>query len=195
MDADSPKRILVVDDEPILRDVFQLALESDGYEVDVTDDGNRAVDAVGRNTFDLVIMDIRMKEMDGDRALAEMRSQGIAVPVILASSHGTRENVMAALKHRVCGFITKPLTPRDIRQVAALVLQTPQDSLSTYQEAMRHVSEGNFINATALTNSTRTSNLDQQSQQLHQALQSLEAPNRLDLLPADLFAQLAYTLT
>ena len=62
---DTAKRILIVDDEPTILVALEFALEADGYEITTADDGTRAVALVSESDFDLIIMDIRMKEMDG----------------------------------------------------------------------------------------------------------------------------------
>jgi CheY-like chemotaxis protein len=82
------KRILVVDDEQMIRDVVAEILRDEGYLVDLAPDGRSALEQIGEQQPDLVLMDVMMPGMDGREAYAAMRARRdlTEVPVILMSA-------------------------------------------------------------------------------------------------------------
>lgn len=80
-------RILVVEDDPSLRRLYKNELEAEGYIITVAENGRQALAQVGRETPDLVIMDIRMPEMDGLNAMVEILQRHHKVPVILNTAY------------------------------------------------------------------------------------------------------------
>ena len=82
------QKILVVDDEPAIRELIVAVLEDEGYEAIGTGSGSRALELLPRERPDLVLMDIMMPEMDGREALRRMRQrpEWAATPVVLMSA-------------------------------------------------------------------------------------------------------------
>ena len=80
------KRILVVDDEPVIRDVLSALFSGEGYAVQTAGDGLAALDAIAATRPDLVIADIIMPRLDGWGLLSRLREQHAAVPIILLSA-------------------------------------------------------------------------------------------------------------
>ena len=90
-----PIRILIADDEPNLRLLYQSELEAEGYEVLIATDGKEAVAAVERERPDLVVLDIRMPGMDGVEALGRILDRERTMPVILNTAYSSeQENFM-----------------------------------------------------------------------------------------------------
>ena len=87
-----PTRILIADDEPNLRLLYQSELESDGYEVVTAQDGKEAVAKVEAEEFDLVVLDIRMPGLDGVEALGRILDQRRTMPVILNSAYSSEQD-------------------------------------------------------------------------------------------------------
>jgi CheY-like chemotaxis protein len=83
------KTILVVDDDKNLRRLYKAELESEGYRVLLADNGRRAFELVQSENPDLVIMDIRMPEMDGLEAMARILKDRQNVPVILNTAYSS----------------------------------------------------------------------------------------------------------
>lgn len=77
------RRILIVDDEPDLRDIMQLALQAEGFDASVAENGRVAWEIIQSGETDLVISDVRMPGMDGIDLLEKMRAANSTVPVIL----------------------------------------------------------------------------------------------------------------
>ncbi|TFH40749.1 MAG: response regulator [Chrysiogenales bacterium] len=80
-------RILIVEDEKHQRELYSMEFEDEGYDVDQASNGKEAVDMVKANKYDLVIMDIRMPEMDGIEALGKILSRDKKIPVIIYTAY------------------------------------------------------------------------------------------------------------
>jgi two-component system, response regulator, stage 0 sporulation protein F len=87
MDTEAMK-ILVVDDEPSIRLLLNEALRDEGYEVYLAEDGLEGLEIFGKISIDLVILDLRMPEMDGFEALRQIKENKSYIPVILFTSYG-----------------------------------------------------------------------------------------------------------
>jgi DNA-binding response OmpR family regulator len=106
----SRRTILVVDDEPRIRDSVRMNLELDGYQVFEATNGQVALDAVRLRLPDLVIMDVMMPEMDGFEALRELRKFS-TVPVILLTVKADERDVVRGLELGADDYIAKPFSP------------------------------------------------------------------------------------
>jgi len=80
-------RLLIVEDEKHQRELYTMEFEDEGYEVDQASNGKEAVDLVKANKYDLVIMDIRMPEMDGIEALGKILSRDKKIPIIIYTAY------------------------------------------------------------------------------------------------------------
>jgi two-component system response regulator (stage 0 sporulation protein F) len=80
-------KILIVEDEQSQRDLYSIELQDDGYEIDQATNGKEAVDKVVNNKYDLVILDIRMPEMDGIEALGKILSRDKKIPIIIYTAY------------------------------------------------------------------------------------------------------------
>jgi CheY-like chemotaxis protein len=108
--------ILVVDDEPLIRDVVVDLLRDEGYAVVTADDGHAALEMVQQEAPALVLMDVMMPRMDGRAAFQAMRehAHGGGLPVVLMSAMAEP----ADLDPEITAFLRKPL---DLEQLLALV--------------------------------------------------------------------------
>jgi DNA-binding NtrC family response regulator len=110
-------KILIVDDEPNVRLVFRTALESSGYAVTEAGDGQSALELIRGRDYAAVLLDLRMPRLGGLDMLRQMRSEGIAVPVVIVTAHGSMPDVVAAMRLGAVDFIPKPLSPETLRRV------------------------------------------------------------------------------
>jgi DNA-binding response OmpR family regulator len=106
-------RVLVVDDEPMVREVVTSYLERDGHDVTVVADGAAALDALGRQTFDLVVLDLMLPQVDGLRVLQELRSR-TATPVIVLTARGDEGDRVLGLELGADDYVVKPFSPREL---------------------------------------------------------------------------------
>ncbi|MFU8813198.1 MAG: sigma-54-dependent transcriptional regulator [Balneolaceae bacterium] len=106
--AESQPHILVVDDEKSIRNTLREILEFEGYTLFEAEDGERALAMAGEKRLDLVILDIKMKGMDGLEVLDAIKKQKPDLPVIMISGHGTIKIAVEATKSGAFDFIEKP---------------------------------------------------------------------------------------
>jgi two-component system response regulator AtoC len=119
----NPKYILVVDDEPRMRRVLEIALAKLGHQVAVAGNGLEAAEIVQRGGVDLVITDLRMPQMDGIGLLARIRELELDTPVIVITAHGTVESAVAAMKHGAADYLLRPFDLETLELAVARVLE------------------------------------------------------------------------
>ena len=108
------KRVLVVDDEPGLRQSLGLLLTDAGYAVTAESDGRKALERALAEPFDLVLCDVRMPEMDGLTFLRSYRSRGGGALVIMMSAYGGEDAALAAMKEGAYDYLPKPFRPDEV---------------------------------------------------------------------------------
>ena len=101
--------ILIIDDERSIRSTMKDILEFEQHTVTLAEDGAQALEAVGRETFDLIFSDIKMPGMDGMELLDALLARGVEAPIVMISGHGTIETAVEALKKGAFDFIEKPI--------------------------------------------------------------------------------------
>lgn len=108
-------RVLIVDDEILLRSCMQRILESEpDIEVPAACDGRDAVEAVRTHRPDVVLLDLRMPDVDGLSVLAALRARGLRVAVAILTTFSADEDIAAALGAGASGFLLKDATPREL---------------------------------------------------------------------------------
>ena len=116
-------KVLLVDDDALVRAGLQLILSS-AHDIEVVgeaDDGSRAVAAVREHRPDVVLMDIRMAEMDGITATSALRRLDTPPQVIVLTTFQADEQVMSALRAGASGFLVKDTPPADIIDAVRIV--------------------------------------------------------------------------
>jgi len=111
-----PLHILLAEDNPVNQEVAAAMLRKRGHSVDIAENGRQAVEAVGRNRYDMVLMDIQMPEMDGyeaTRAIRAMR-QGADLPIVACTAHAMAEERERCLAAGMTACLTKPFKPYDL---------------------------------------------------------------------------------
>jgi len=102
------ERVLVVDDEEAIREVVSTLLEAQGYRCTPCSNGRIALETFGKDTFDLVLSDIVMPEMDGLKLLAQLRSLDLDVPVIMVTAMHDISIALEAIRAGAYDYILKP---------------------------------------------------------------------------------------
>ena len=115
-------RILVVDDEPVQRELVSGFLNKQGFDVIAADSAERALELFRQEAFDLILTDQKMANMSGLELLQAVHTINSETPVILITAFGTIEAAVAALKQGAIDYLTKPLNLEEllyrIRQVS-----------------------------------------------------------------------------
>lgn len=113
-DSDQPKWVLVADDEPAVRQFVERALNYAGYAVTVVPDGNAALEALGQRTYDLLLTDIVMPELDGIALALKVSKDYPETRILMMSGYANqrqRAHNLDCLAHEV---ISKPFTLEEI---------------------------------------------------------------------------------
>ncbi|HLY72920.1 MAG TPA: sigma-54 dependent transcriptional regulator [Planctomycetota bacterium] len=119
-------RILIIDDEAILRDAASEALRRKGHAIEAFDSGRPALEAFSQSAFDLVISDLRMPGMDGVAVLEESKRLAPDVPFIIVTAFGTVETAVGAMKKGAYDFIIKPYKLEELEALVARALEHRQ---------------------------------------------------------------------
>ena len=109
MNAKRATRVLIVDDDPGHLTTLRTITRSWGYAVQTADDGKAAVERVRSESFDLVLMDVRMARMSGIVALTEIRTYNPSIPVIIMTAYSSVESAVEAIKAGAYDYLIKPL--------------------------------------------------------------------------------------
>jgi CheY-like chemotaxis protein len=114
-------RILVADDEPMVREVIRLYLVEDGHAVETADDGGEALRKFQDGVFDLVLTDRAMPELSGDQLAMEVKALRPDVPVLLLTGFGDLMNAEGEKPPGVDAVVAKPFTMSSLRNAVAEV--------------------------------------------------------------------------
>lgn len=113
----APKRILLVDDDPDIRELLTDRLSADGYEVTTAPDGREAVARLERERFDGLILDIGLPHIDGLGVLSDIRRRQQQLPVIMITAATGQDRALQALEAGAQAYLLKPLDAQDFKQV------------------------------------------------------------------------------
>lgn len=117
-----PYDLLVVDDEPLVRDVLRELFEGEGYTVHVAADVPEAEAILNRETIAAALVDLKLFHSDGIHVLDCIKKTDPSVSVILMTGHPTLESVIEALQHGAFNYIIKPFRLHDLRSTVRLAL-------------------------------------------------------------------------
>jgi YesN/AraC family two-component response regulator len=120
MTLTSPKKILLVEDEQLIREGYKKLLELKGHQVTGATDGKKAIQALNHNDYDLIITDVHMPKMDGLEMISILKRRKMLNKVIVITAYhdfgqdGLFHNL---LKDGVAGVLHKPFTLNDLLQI------------------------------------------------------------------------------
>ena len=117
------EKILLVDDEKSITDIYQDLLTKSGYQVSVASSAEEAIHQLTVQSFDLLITDIRLPGKDGLSLLEEVNRIQKDLPRIVITGYGTLENATGAITRGVDGFLLKPLNPKEMAQSIVVALE------------------------------------------------------------------------
>ena len=112
--TESKPSILLVEDEENLHEALKLNLELEGYEVSSAFDGNKALQLVQEEYFDLIILDLMLPEIDGISVLETIRVQHIEVPILILSARNNSADKVLGLKKGADDYLTKPFNLEEL---------------------------------------------------------------------------------
>lgn len=128
------KRILVVEDDSAIAFGLQVDLRSEGYDVEIASDGERALQLARRENFDLILLDVMLPRKDGFEVCRELRLGGTKTPIIMLTAKVQEAEKVMGLELGADDYVTKPFSPRELRaRVKAALRRTVGDELQTYR--------------------------------------------------------------
>ncbi|MDE3059004.1 MAG: sigma-54-dependent Fis family transcriptional regulator [Bacteroidota bacterium] len=146
------ERILIVDDEELIRESLSYVLQKEGYEIDEAENGKQAFDKVTRAPYDIVITDIEMPEMRGTELLEKIAQRSPQTFVIIITAYASIETAVDALRKGAYDYILKPIEFDDlIFRIKKLLVHRDLALENTLlrQELNRHYDFGNIIGQSA----------------------------------------------
>jgi NADH:ubiquinone oxidoreductase subunit E len=116
-------KILVVDDEPVVVKSCERILTPEGYLVDSAANGKEAMKKLGHYSYDLVISDIKMPDMDGIELLKWIRDSKLETEVVLITGYPSQESIKEALSLRIIDYLPKPFSPALLVEVTRKAME------------------------------------------------------------------------
>ena len=123
-------KILIVDDEDMIREVIKEYSEDAGYQTDEAENGKIALEKINKNTYDLLILDIMMPEMDGFTVLKNIPREK-KIPTIVLSARGEEYDKLNGFDLGIDDYLTKPFSPKELIARIKAVLNRTQKNLPT----------------------------------------------------------------
>jgi DNA-binding response OmpR family regulator len=128
----STPKVLVVDDDPHIGELLAMHLEHAGFSVTHVADGERGLQRALSNTYDLVILDVRLPGRDGIEICRELRSKEIAAPIMMLTFRGYEIDKILRLELGADDYATKPFSVREVvARAKALVLALGEKPISS----------------------------------------------------------------
>lgn len=126
-------KILIVDDEEMIREVLKEYVEFEGYEADEAADGMEAVRLCRENDYDVILMDVMMPKLDGFSAVKEIKKTK-DIPVIMLSARGEEYDKLFAFEIGVDDYVTKPFSPKEVMaRIAAVTKRGRKQQTELYK--------------------------------------------------------------
>ncbi|PTM06123.1 MAG: response regulator [Bacteroidetes bacterium] len=107
-------KILIVDDEPLIRDALAFKLTKDGYDVDTAEDGEKAIQKIESDEYQIIISDIMMPFISGFELVKILKERGTDAPVLMLTSLNSETAVLKAFDLGADDFMTKPFSPNEL---------------------------------------------------------------------------------
>ena len=141
-------KLLIVDDEKGIRDLIRKYAQFEGYEVEEAENGMDAVEKCRKHSYDLIIMDVMMPELDGFSAVREIR-RDYSTPVIMLSARGEEYDRIHGFESGVDDYVVKPFSPRELMMRVSAVLKRAGGSDSAEHKDTLQIGDGLVIDYTA----------------------------------------------
>jgi two-component system response regulator RegX3 len=129
-------RVLVVDDEPAIRDAVSYALRSEGFEVDTVADGESGLDAATRGDHDVVVLDLMLPGMSGTEVCRRIRAES-AIPIIMLTARGAELDRVLGLEVGADDYVTKPFSMAELLGRIRAILRRRELDRSGRAERLR----------------------------------------------------------
>lgn len=126
-------KILIVDDEVMIREVIKEYLNNEGFDYEEAENGFQALEMLNNNTYDLMVLDIMMPEMDGFTMLKELPIEK-RIPTIVLSARGEEYDKLSGFDLGIDDYITKPFSPKELlARIKAVLSRTSKHMPTIYK--------------------------------------------------------------
>ncbi|OQY21846.1 MAG: hypothetical protein B6I37_08070 [Desulfobacteraceae bacterium 4572_35.2] len=132
----SVERLLIIDDEAALRHLLRTILEAEGYQVDEAENGQQGLELIATKTFDLILCDIRMPELDGMSFIKKALESNPTLTIIMMSAYGSLETALQCMQHGAYDYISKPFRPDEV--ILTLKKALERLKLQSENKQLRH---------------------------------------------------------
>ena len=147
---DSPARLLVVDDEDVTRRSLAEILRLEGYKVEMAEGGRAAIALLSKQAFDLVLLDLKMPDVDGLQVMRYIRRESLqrregsdgeveegraGAEIILLTAHGSLESAIEALRQGASDYLLKPISPEALLHSVAEGLRIRKERMKAQTRA------------------------------------------------------------
>ena len=119
------KKLLVVDDDVFIVELFRMALQAEDYDVETVFTGEQALDAMKGTKFDLVIIDIMLPDIRGDHVVEKIREKNDETRVMLLTGHPSYARCIDVLKLGISEILLKPIKLNELIMQVKTVLEKP----------------------------------------------------------------------
>jgi two-component system response regulator AtoC len=116
--------VLIIDDQKLIRNSLKVALKKEDFEVHLAKTGLEGLDIIRKNCVDLVLLDIRLPDLNGIEVLKKIREMDNEIVVIMMTGYGTVESAVLAMKLGAFDYVNKPFTIKTITTIIKLALET-----------------------------------------------------------------------
>lgn len=130
-------RVLVVDDEPDLRELVRTVLTYHGHQVALAEDGQKALEVLAGQKPEVMVLDLMMPNMDGFGVLKEMKRRGITgnVKTLVLTCMNREADWLRGYKHGAHQYLTKPFDPEELADKVKMLLSMSENELVRHREA------------------------------------------------------------
>lgn len=128
------KKILIVDDDRTILTSFSEILQSKGYSIDTAESGTEAISKTEKDYFNLVLLDIKLPDMEGIDLLNSIRETNPRMMKIVVSGYASLENSVAALNRGADAYLIKPVDPEELVRIVGEKLKKQENAGNMSQE-------------------------------------------------------------
>ena len=133
--------LLIIDDEKNIREGLAANFEMEDYNVKTAASGEEGMKLIEKGDIDLVITDLRMNGMSGEKVLQKVTAETPGIPVIILTGHGSIDAAVDAMRHGAYDFLTKPLNLDQLSLIVKRALESRE--MSIQHQALKKEVEGN----------------------------------------------------
>jgi DNA-binding response OmpR family regulator len=145
--SDSPRRVLLVEDEASIRELVRLHLSLAGFELTEVADGTRALEIARTTPFDLILLDVMLPGLDGITVCRALRAQSanVRTPILMLTARDSESDKVVGLESGADDYVTKPFGIRELMARTSALLRRVERTETPHGRAARQVRSGPLV--------------------------------------------------